>query len=158
MLAPTSQPRTITHSRWRPWRESLLLGLAVIGLIIVGAIFLYFVTAGLLWLEGYASNTAPSSAHSRSSIAHPDPLRLSDSALEQIPWDALKGWSADDHAAAFATFAASCRPLLRTGPRDGDKQPMYAALVQLCRQALAAGRVTDDQARLFFERTFVLCT
>jgi hypothetical protein len=30
----------------------------VIGMIIVGAGFLYFVTEGLLWLEGYVVNAA----------------------------------------------------------------------------------------------------
>jgi hypothetical protein len=43
----------ITHSQSRPLRESLLLALVVIGMMIVGAVFLYFVTEGLLWLEGY---------------------------------------------------------------------------------------------------------
>jgi hypothetical protein len=53
MLAPTLPPQTITHSQPRPLRESLLLGLMVIGMMIVGAVFLYFATEGLLWLEGY---------------------------------------------------------------------------------------------------------
>ena len=43
----------ITPSQSRPLRESLLLGFMVIGMMIVGAGFLYFVTEGLLWLEGY---------------------------------------------------------------------------------------------------------
>jgi len=51
MLAPTSQPR-VTHSQSRPLRESLLLGFMVIGMMLVGAGFLYLVTEGLLWLEG----------------------------------------------------------------------------------------------------------
>ena len=53
MLAPTPPAHTITHSQSRPLRESLLLGLTVIGMMIVGAVFLYFATEGLLWLEGY---------------------------------------------------------------------------------------------------------
>jgi hypothetical protein len=53
MLAPTPPPHTITHSQPRLLRETLLLGLVVIGMTIVGAVFLYFVTEGLLWLEGY---------------------------------------------------------------------------------------------------------
>lgn len=44
------------------------------------------------------------------SAAQPEPLGLPDTALEPIEWNALKEWSADDHAAAFATFLASCRP------------------------------------------------
>jgi membrane-bound lytic murein transglycosylase A len=88
------------------------------------------------------------------STARPEPLQLTDSALEPIEWNALKGWAADDHATAFATFLTSCRPLLRTNVAQGKKRPMYVALTQVCRQALAAGRLTEDQARLFFERNF----
>jgi len=52
MLAPTPPPRTVTHSQSKPLRERILLGLGVIGVMIVGTVFLYFVTEGLLWLEG----------------------------------------------------------------------------------------------------------
>jgi membrane-bound lytic murein transglycosylase A len=86
--------------------------------------------------------------------AQPEPLVLHDSALEPIEWDAQKGWAADDHAAAFTTFLKSCRALIRTGPRDSEKRPMYSALMQVCSRALAAGQLTDDQARLFFEHNF----
>jgi membrane-bound lytic murein transglycosylase A len=88
------------------------------------------------------------------SAAQPEPLRLPDAALEPIEWSALKGWPADDHAAAFATFLTSCRPLLRSSLSRGDKRPMYRALIEVCHRALAAGRLTDDQARLFLERNF----
>jgi len=88
------------------------------------------------------------------STTRPEPLRFSDTAIEPIEWTALKGWSADDHAAALDTFLASCRPLVRTSPREPDKRPMYAALLDVCRRALAIGRLTQDQARLFFERNF----
>jgi membrane-bound lytic murein transglycosylase A len=88
------------------------------------------------------------------SAAQSQPLRLPDTALEPIEWDALKGWTADDHAAAFATFLASCRPLLRSSVNAGEKRPMYPALIEVCRRALASGRLTDDQARLFLERNF----
>ena len=88
------------------------------------------------------------------SAAQPEPLRFPDTTLEPIEWHSLKGWSADDHAAAFATFLASCRPLLRTSLSAGDNRPMYRALVEVCRRALGAGRLTDDQARLFLERNF----
>ena len=88
------------------------------------------------------------------SAAQPEPLSLPDAALEPIEWNALKGWPEDDHAAAFATFLASCRPLIRSGLSQGEKRPMYPALIEVCRRALAAGRLTDDQARLFLERNF----
>src|SRR5690348_2693278 len=88
------------------------------------------------------------------SAAAPEPLRLPDAAVEPIEWNSLKGWSDDDHVAALATFLASCRPLLRTSLAETDKRPMSAALVEVCRRAFAAGRLTHDQARLFFERNF----
>ena len=53
MLAPTPPPPIAHILAIEPLRESLLLGLTVIGMMIVGAVFLYFATEGLLWLEGY---------------------------------------------------------------------------------------------------------
>ena len=88
------------------------------------------------------------------STAQPEPLWLPDTALEPIEWSALKGWPADDHVAALATFLSSCRPLLRRSLHEGEKRPMYAALTHMCRQALAERQLTEDQARLFFERNF----
>src|SRR6516162_3918378 len=88
------------------------------------------------------------------STLQPESLRLPNTAIEPIDWNTLKGWEADDHAAAFATFLTSCRPLLRASVQEGDKRPMYLALTQVCRQALAVGRLTDDQARIFFEHNF----
>jgi membrane-bound lytic murein transglycosylase A len=88
------------------------------------------------------------------STLQPEPLRLPNTAIEPIEWNALNGWEADDHAAAFATFLTSCRPLLRASVQEGDKRPMYLALTQVCRQALAVDRLTDDQARMFFEHNF----
>ena len=58
MLAPASQTRIIAQSQSRPLRESFSLGLMVIGMRIVGAGFLYFVTEGLLWLEGCVTYAA----------------------------------------------------------------------------------------------------
>src|SRR6266581_1479558 len=84
----------------------------------------------------------------------PEPLKLPDSALEPIDWNALGGWAADNHVAAFTTFLSSCRSLVRTSLRDLDKRPMSVALTQACRQALAAGRLAEEQARVFFERNF----
>jgi len=81
-------------------------------------------------------------------------LIFPNSALEPIEWNTLNGWRADDHAAAFATFLTSCRPLLRASVRAADKRPMSFALMQVCRRALVAGRLAEDQARIFFEHNF----
>ena len=83
-----------------------------------------------------------------------EPLRLPDSQLEPIDWNALDGWAADDHAAALTTFLASCRPLLRTIPPKDETRPMYFALRDVCRRALAAGPPAEERARLFFEGNF----
>jgi membrane-bound lytic murein transglycosylase A len=81
-------------------------------------------------------------------------LRLPDSALEPIDWNALDGWQTDDHGAAFVTFLTSCRSLLRASLSEVNKHPMSLALTHVCHQALAAGPLTEDQARTFFERNF----
>jgi len=101
-----------------------------------------------------AQITARSIAADSVSTPQPKPLRLPDSALEPIDWNTLDGWQADDHAAAFATFLASCRPLLHTNLPKGEKRPMYLALTHACRDAVAAGRLAEEQARIFFERNF----
>jgi membrane-bound lytic murein transglycosylase A len=88
------------------------------------------------------------------SALQPEPLRLPNTAIEPIGWNVLNGWEADDHAAAFATFLTSCRPLLRASVREGDQRPMYLGLTHVCRQALTVGYLTDDQARIFFEHNF----
>ena len=86
--------------------------------------------------------------------SNPDPLRLPDSALEPLGWDALDGWRSDDHAAAFAVFLASCRPLLKGAKPIPETLLMSEALAAVCRRASAAGRLNAEQARKFFERNF----
>jgi membrane-bound lytic murein transglycosylase A len=106
---------------------------------------------------GAARPIVKPAAHSLESVdvSKPPPaLKLHNSALEPIDWNALGGWATDDHAAAFATFVASCRPLLRTVLSKSETRPMYLALTNVCRQALAAGRPTAEEARMFFERNF----
>jgi membrane-bound lytic murein transglycosylase A len=115
---------------------------------------------GLLGQPGHGAERSTAQLVARSlelddvSSPRPEPLRLPDSALEPIDWNALEGWAADDHAAAFATFLVSCRPMLRTIPPQGETRPMYFALTNVCQRALAAGRLADEQARMFFERNF----
>ena len=49
--------------------------------------------------------------------------------MERINWGDLDGWVGDDHASAFATFYASCRPIIRASllrvealiPADRDR-------------------------------------
>jgi membrane-bound lytic murein transglycosylase A len=56
----------------------------------------------------------PAAAKAAAPIDPPSgPLKILNAALEPINWGDLDGWVGDDHASAFATFYASCRPLLR---------------------------------------------
>jgi membrane-bound lytic murein transglycosylase A len=84
-----------------------------------------------------------------------DPLTNSDTQLEPVTWADLDGWTGDDHAAAFVTFQASCRPFLATR-RVTDSRPVYGALREVCKRAKVAGRLGADRekARAFFEENF----
>jgi membrane-bound lytic murein transglycosylase A len=82
----------------------------------------------------------------------PGPFRLPDTALEPIAFADLAGWAVDDHVKAFAAFRASCAPLVRG--RTADDRPLAAALVPVCRHALALTDVDEARARRFFEGTF----
>jgi peptidoglycan lytic transglycosylase A len=86
--------------------------------------------------------------------SQPEPLKLSDSALEPLNWAQLDGWRSDDHAAAFAVFLASCRPMLKGAKPIPETKSMSEALGAVCRRASAAGRLNAEQARKFFERNF----
>ena len=84
----------------------------------------------------------------------PSPFHVADAGLEPIAWDHLDGWAADDHAAAFATFLVSCRPIAITAHPPGETRPIYAALHDVCRRALAVGNLDEAGARQFFEQNF----
>jgi membrane-bound lytic murein transglycosylase A len=84
----------------------------------------------------------------------PEPLRIPDAALEPTGWGELDGWSGDDHASAFATFQASCRPIVRSQPLN-DGRPVRAALQTVCARALKTGPLGSTAARKFFEDNFL---
>jgi membrane-bound lytic murein transglycosylase A len=103
----------------------------------------------------------------------PGPLKIPNAALEPARWSDLDGWAGDDHASAFATLAASCRPIVRSAsfraeqshaqahvaapapPAGGDSRPVRAALEQVCARAIKAGPLKGVAAREFFEANFV---
>jgi membrane-bound lytic murein transglycosylase A len=82
------------------------------------------------------------------------PIRIAETRYEPVAWDAIDGWSADDHASAFATFLASCRALIGGAKQSRDTRPVYAPLVEICRKARVLGAVTNEPARKFFEENF----
>jgi peptidoglycan lytic transglycosylase A len=84
----------------------------------------------------------------------PSPLKFRDAQIEPVAWQDMDGWRKDDHAAAFVTFLASCRPIAHTAHPPGETRPMYAALHAVCGRAVRAGALAEDAARAFFEDNF----
>src|SRR3954466_8796330 len=82
------------------------------------------------------------------------PMRWADTRFEPVAWSAIEGWAADDHAAAFATFLASCRALIGGAKGSRDARPVHAGLVEICRKARTAGTLAADAAKKFFEENF----
>jgi membrane-bound lytic murein transglycosylase A len=87
-------------------------------------------------------------------IPPPWPFKMADSELEPLAFADIAGWVADDHAAAFAAFLVSCRPIIRQAPPAAETAPVAAALVPVCRRALAQGQLAPAAARAFFEENF----
>lgn len=74
--------------------------------------------------------------------------------LEPLAFSDLKGWAADDQAAAFQAFSGSCRAIRDDVPPSRPAQPPGEALKRVCARALALGRPDAAAAREFFEREF----
>ena len=84
----------------------------------------------------------------------PGPIRFPDTRFEPVAFGEIDGWAADDHAAAYATFLASCRAIVGSAKTSRDTRPVYPALVEICRKARAAGTLAAAPARKFFEENF----
>ena len=70
----------------------------------------------------------------------------------------LPGWQQDDHLAAFKTFQKSCEIVIAASKagNKGGATPTPAALLSACDSGLklAAKRITESEARAFFEGQF----
>ena len=82
------------------------------------------------------------------------PLKIPDSQIEVVDWRDIDGWANDDHEAAFAALLPSCRALVNSAKSTHDERPMYPALVEVCRRALAVVPLDGPGARGFFEENF----
>jgi membrane-bound lytic murein transglycosylase A len=58
-------------------------------------------------------------------------------ALEPVNWSDLDGWAGDDHASAFATFYASCRPIVRASALRAETVQIHPVHDQPRRSQLA---------------------
>ena len=92
---------------------------------------------------------------SASACAEPRwPLKFPDTQYLPVEWSDLDGWPSDDHAAAFATFLASCRALNAKQRSGRDSSAIADALRGICQRAMAAIPLDDDGSRKFFEDNF----
>jgi membrane-bound lytic murein transglycosylase A len=82
------------------------------------------------------------------------PLKIPNAQIEPVDWGDLDGWTRDDQAAAFAAFLVSCRTIVKTFNPPPDTPPLYMALQAVCRRAVAAPPLSNEQARAFFEDNF----
>lgn len=98
--------------------------------------------------------TVPVAASEGPKFDYPGPLKISDSEVVPVEWADVDGWDADDHAAAFATFRDSCRPIARNAKPPRENRPMYPALQAVCRRAVDGPALKPAAARAFFERNF----
>src|SRR5579863_6027859 len=83
-----------------------------------------------------------------------EPIKFADTQYQPLDWPALEGWAADDHAAAFAAFLASCRALNGTRQPGREAAAINEALKPICERAVAAVPLEEEGARKFFEDNF----
>jgi len=86
--------------------------------------------------------------------AEPGSLKFREAWLEPADWSRLDGWTADDHAAGYATFLASCRAILPQKPKPAARR-FVDAMKSVCRRALATLPAGNAEARAFFEKNFL---
>jgi membrane-bound lytic murein transglycosylase A len=86
--------------------------------------------------------------------AEPGSLKFPDASLQPSDWSQLAGWAGDDHAAAYATFRASCRAILPQKPKPAARR-FIEAMKAVCRRMPASASASAAEARAFFEANFI---
>ena len=82
------------------------------------------------------------------------PVSIPNSQYEPVAWSDIEGWAEDDHAAAFAAFLKSCRPVVRSTAAFEEARPLLEGRREVCRRALASGPMEASAVRGFFEQNF----
>ena len=73
--------------------------------------------------------------------------------MKKVSFQQLPGWKRDDHAAAFRAFLRSCKSVVGKSPTARKRSSTL--LSEVCRKAsLMGGRISQSEARKFFERHF----
>ncbi|WLA65592.1 murein transglycosylase A [Bradyrhizobium diazoefficiens] len=87
----------------------------------------------------------------------PLPFEISGAQYLPLAWADVKGWSDDDHLAAYKTFRASCRsinaPTVAPEPKS-EYKALGASLSEPCRAAKSLELSDDAKAKTFFEENF----
>ncbi|MCF8475609.1 MAG: MltA domain-containing protein [Pseudolabrys sp.] len=89
-----------------------------------------------------------------SAVAPAKAMKLRNAQVGPLQFSALNGWTQDDHAEAFGAFLKSCDAIRHGTKAMRRARPVYGALYRVCERAIAAGPLTRDQARAFFEDNF----
>ena len=82
------------------------------------------------------------------------PITIPNTQYEPVAWSDIEGWAEDDHAAAFAAFLKSCRPVVRSAVSSEAAQSRLDGRREVCRRAFRAGAAEPVTARAFFEQNF----
>ncbi len=83
----------------------------------------------------------------------PLPFEIPGAQYLPLAWADVKGWSDDDHLAAYKTFRASCKPI---NGQTGVTEPkaLAGSLSEPCKVAKALELSDDAKAKSFFEENF----
>ncbi|KRQ07212.1 murein transglycosylase A [Bradyrhizobium manausense] len=88
----------------------------------------------------------------------PLPFEIPGAQYLPLAWADVKGWSDDDHLAAYKTFRASCRSInAQTGapePKALEVKALGGSLSEPCRAARSREPSDDASAKAFFEENF----
>ncbi|MDA9507844.1 lytic transglycosylase [Bradyrhizobium sp. CCBAU 11386] len=87
----------------------------------------------------------------------PLPFEIPGAQYLPLAWADVKGWSDDDHLAAYKTFRASCRSInAQTGAPEpkSEYKALGASLSEPCRAAKTLELSDDAKAKTFFEENF----
>ncbi|MET0278350.1 MAG: MltA domain-containing protein [Pseudorhodoplanes sp.] len=88
-------------------------------------------------------------------FAKAHPLKIPNSQVDPLAWHEIAGWMEDDHSEAFATFLASCRPILKSSAKSrAERGETYRVLYDVCGRAMSEMPLDGNAARAFFEMNF----
>ncbi|MEZ2145661.1 MltA domain-containing protein [Bradyrhizobium sp. DN5] len=134
--------------------------------------------AGVVVLSSFSLGAEAARRHYRSHHHHPPtlpaappralpypqlPLPFEIPGAQYLPlaWADVKGWSEDNHLAAYKTFRASCRSInAQTGASEpkaeskAESKALGASLSEPCRAAKSLALTDDAKAKTFFEDNF----